>query len=375
MQSRLSSLFNFSGNQVTAATIPFLLFIIYQYLNGNFSFKRSDRSSLYLFVFTILVLACEFIFNQSNLMYIISFAVIPCLLYLYCDNLSDEEIVIIRRILIFVLILDTSIALYERITLTNLFAEDEYAGMDKFGNEWSFRSPALFGHPLANAMILTSINIFILASKRIVKNKTKLFYFVVTLIALLSFNERGNIILFTATSTPFLYDIFKKGKSSFKVVFLLFVILMFGAYNFLSSSDYGGRIFNHEIKVNDGSMMARKLAFDIFRHLDNDVLFWGVDDSMYLKLINSTIGMNYIENGVIVVLIRCGIICGIPMLISLFAFQLAKLKVYKKWEIALFLILFYVIGLSNPHISKGIQWEFFFLSYYAFKPSYSLGHG
>ena len=129
-------------------------------------------------------------------------------------------------------------------------------------------------------------------------------------------------------------------------------------------------MFNIEIGAGDNSTMARLAAFEVLEHLDvNDILFGDVSEENVFYAMQK-LNIRYIENGIVMLLMQFGLLFGILTIILLLLLQIKKLSVYKKWQRLIILLLFYTIGMTNPHLSNPIQWMMFFLAFYAFTPRY-----
>lgn len=353
----------------TTAIIPIMLYILYQLCNGSFLSKKIDAQIKLIIVVGILATIVLSMFPQGDFKYFLSFSVTPFIIYAYLDQMTMWEQRILKKCILLLLFVEIGIAIYERATYSILIdISDELVGFANSNEKWSFRSQALFGHALANSLIVSTINIFILASNSI-SNRNKYLIFFLTLIAVLCFNSRGNIIIVVVFSIPFLYSIYKEGDSKIKLFSWLFVgSITYFVVN-LQNIGLGGRLFNISLSSNDSSTMARFEAFDIFEFLDIQSILWGQEIKTYLMAMAVHTNASYVENGFIAVILRFGIVFGIPLLVLMVKLQYTKLSGIIFWKKILILASFYFVGFTNPHLTNPIQWIIFFLSFYAFIPN------
>ena len=286
LNSNFAVAIGFGDNVTTVSYIFILLYIAIRYTSNGYSIRKANKYIRLLLFFGFFCVVFYSIKTPALFKYFLTFCLIPPIIYVYFDSMQDWERAILRNCLLLVLFVEAGVAVYERITLTNLFADDEFANNMNIYATWQFRSPALFGHPIANAMIVSAINIFVLASEYISDQK-KLFVFFLTMIALLCFNERANIIFTFIFSIPYLYDIYNKNRRNinisfcFSVLFVIFVVFIcYAPY-----SDIGGRLFNREIGMSDESSSARLIAVYILKYLDENTLLYGGTNDSYLDMV------------------------------------------------------------------------------------------
>lgn len=329
----------------TTAIIPIMLYILYQLCNGSFCIKKIDVQIKLIIVVGVLATIVLSMFPQGDFKYFLTFLVIPFIIYAYLEQMTTWEQKILKKCLLLLLFVEIGMAIYERATYSiPIDISDELMGFASSGEKWTFRSQALFGHALANSLIISTINIFILASNSI-SNRNKYLIFFLTLIAVLCFNSRGNIIVVVVSSVPFLYSIYKKGDSKIKLLSWLFAGVLAYFVTNSQSIGLGGRLFNISLNSNDSSTMARLEAFDIFEYLDVQSILWGQEIKTYLAAIAAHTNASYVENGFIAVILRFGIVFGIPLLVLMVKLQYTKLSCITFWKKALILASFYFVGL------------------------------
>lgn len=369
LNSNISTVLGYENNVTTVAFLPLTLFIIIQLMRKKIVIlKKDNNSSRYVLLASILILFFKLSYGQYDMFKtILLFSFIPYTFAMYLEHASCKEKTVLQNVLIALLVTECLLAVYERVTLTVLLSTEEiYSSMNRAGDTWSFRSSALFGHPLGNAMLVSVINIYILSSN--LSPLRKISCFAIAIIALLCFNERGNIVITLATSLPLLIKLYNDASKKFrrKILWVCFPLLLAGVVQ-LPQSDLGGRLFNEKSGKQDNSTMARLEALTAFKYLStSEVLIGGnnLNDKVADKM-----DLAAVENGIISILLDYGIILGILLLGLLFCFQKDKLRVYPWWNKWLILLLFYGIGFTNPHLSNPMQWFIFVCAYYAFRPN------
>ena len=210
LNSNISTVLGYENNVTTVAFLPLTLFIIIQLMRKKIVIlKKDNNSSRYVLLASILILFFKLSYGQYDMFKtILLFSFIPYTFAMYLEHASCKEKTVLQNVLIALLVTECLLAVYERVTLTVLLSTEEtYSSMNRAGDTWSFRSSALFGHPLGNAMLVSVINIYILSSN--LSPLRKISCFAIAIIALLCFNERGNIVITLATSLPLLI---KKNK-------------------------------------------------------------------------------------------------------------------------------------------------------------------
>ena len=360
------------GNVVTTVSFgPFVVYFIYKiFING----LRASYNSKYI----VLILLCgclafliKSLLNQDMFKDILVFYILPYLLAYSLEFISKSQRDKLRNIVFLLFAVEIGIALFERFTNTVLFAsEDSYAFVNSSGDSWSFRASALYGHPLANAMIVMIIILFIISSE--INRKKKILLLALAFMGLFCFNERGNILVTFACTVPMLYSQIKKlsYKEKMRILFL-FIIISISIVCILLNTDLGGRLFYHDSSFtkDDSSMTARFEALASFGHLTDYELWWG-DPELYDKLL-LVMNLVGIENGFVSILLKYGIVIGGITLLLFFFFYFHMLKgYYSFWSRFFILLAFYSIAFTNPHIAGPRPWLIFIVSYYAFRPQY-----
>lgn len=362
------------GNIVTTVSFgPFIVYFIYKILIDGLKTSYNSKYIVLILLCGCLTFFIKSLLNQDMFKDILVFYILPYFLAYSLEFMSKSQHNKLRNIVLLLFVVEIGLALFERFTNTVLFAsEDSYAFLNSSGDSWSFRASALYGHPLANAMIVMIMTLFIISSE--ISRKKKILLLGLSFMGLLCFNERGNILVTLFCAIPMLYS--QIGKMSRKekvgILFLLIVVSISIIY-ILLNTDLGGRLFYHDsgFTKDDHSMTARFEALSSFGYLTNSELWWGSPE-LYDRLL-LVMNLAGIENGFVAILLKYGIIMGGLTLMLFFLLQNHMLiGYYSFWSRFFILLAFYSIAFTNPHISGSRPWLIFIVSYYAFRPKYPL---
>lgn len=320
-------------------------------------------------LFSVFIMIFKIFLGQSDFVReCVIFLVIPCIFILTLENLSGRYISFLRFAMLSLYVFECILSVLERMQMKIFFANDDvYSIINKASDNWSFRSSALFGHPIANSMVVTVMIVFILCSN--MKNNFKILLFMLGFLALLCFNSRAGIVISLIVSIPLIFRVIRNSSIQIRVLsFVLLIVGIISIYHFVIDYNFGGRLFMLSEKgfFNDASSQARLDVFDFIDYINVDELLYGNND-LYERLL---ILMNVagLENGYIALILKYGLILGIPLLIFLILLHYIQLKeCYSQSELLLILLTFYGFGMTNPHLANGTVWFMFLFSYYAFR--------
>lgn len=282
----------------------------------------------------------------------------------------------VRKLLLAMFCLNALLALYERTFTVNIFPLDNFSYMDfTIESDWDkgiFRSTALLGHPLTNALLMAIIMGFILITDYL-KPLYKYSLYALGVVSLFCFNARGSILITGLSFSVYLLEQFfsKKtgGKTKITIV-LICLVAVFGVL-ILFESGYGGRFFEHDIDE-DGSILARLEVWKMF-DLSTDFIFCGISDIEELAI--RILGSNHIENWFILMCLQIGLLFTI-LLICLFVpiFKIFLLP-FNRFHALLVLGICLLISSTNNSLACGVPAiSMFFTCCYAFAPSKYVNH-
>lgn len=271
------------------------------------------------------------------------------------------------KILITFYIAECLVAIYERTTGTLVFGMPNSVTFMEEGDMGAFRSCSLLGHPLQNALIVTTIMTFILFSS--ITNKWKYSLWLLGYLSILCFNARssmvGNILILFA----YVAIQFNDSKNLLRGVSVLVTvsILLAISYYFMSTYEWGGRLIDMGL-VDDTSAQVRINAFNIFDHVTWKDILWGYSKNIDMLTHNAGIGI--LENFWIGWLLQYGIFVVILFVLLMF-FLLRKL--YKNFTLFTAIVTagsFWLTASTNNSLSWTYTPEaIFFLCVLVFSPN------
>ena len=257
-------------------------------------------------------------------------------------------------------LLETGLAVFERLTWNLVFGWANTHSVDMDLTVTDFRSTALLGHPLANALIVSTIMSFLLISP--IKSKYKYLLWFWGLLAIMCFNARGaiigNAIVFVLYMIYTL--IFNNKISSIKKFRLFFLVLLLSGIGFylLSNGYVGGRLM--ESGVNDESSQVRIDIWTVFIKYDLSSFLLGVD-SHDLDMILYSLSLYATENYWLDWVFRLGV-CFLVPYVFLYAGVIRYEYVgYSNINMFITLVTFLGISSTNNSLSYSILPTFVFL--------------
>lgn len=298
---------------------------------------------------------------------------LPAMYYVYYEYMKENEFPInsLKKLLIFLFLFNALIAIYERLTLTLFYPYDLIRTDFDYllDEEEVFRSSAMLGHPLTNALIMSIMMTFILISNLRPIVKYSLFF--TGFLSLFCFNARAAIIISAGIFVLYMIrPIFKKDSSKRSRLFAVFVLVVFALFGFyLLQSGYGGRFEERGDFSEDGSVLARLDVFDIVIQYGISNYLWGLPPDEVDQIAMSVLGMTHIENWFILSTLSSGlIITTIVTLLYVPIYRNATLP-YSKYSSFLIFIATIVLGSTNNSFATGIPaLSIFFACCYAFTP-------
>lgn len=351
---------------VTFAYTPLIIFAFFRTLDGHFIIKKHQRNLLFIGLFAIFF---KYLLGQDYIRNITIMLIIPAILCFSLNSISKRSAKGIRLAVILFFIAECFTSFYEYYYKINLFewrmiSDEQKMIMNRLMDDWEFRSSALLGHPLMNAMCVCIMMSFFITST--LSNRSKLLLFSMGYISLFCFNARWAIIVSTLLLIPFLIikiNQTSKNRINRKSWIVFVFISLIYLFYYLQTHDLGGRLLYNDLA--DDSTMTRIEVFSFYKYLNwNDLLFGS--PALY-EFIHEKLATGGVENGIIVMILTYGLILTSLILPTLVLFHYRNLQVYKKADRWLILAIFYLIGISNPNLAQPYPWYFWIFSYYAFR--------
>jgi hypothetical protein len=207
------------------------------------------------------------------------------------------------RILLVFFMAECTIALIEAVTHINFIPVDTWYG-------GSFRSTALQGHPLNNALILVTVATALQANSRRLESAL---IFIVAVFALTAFGARGALVVYIIANT---IRFFRYGLVSAPRASVLIVGGVAGAVGLawlITSGVLSDRI--SRVGAYDDSSQTRFQALLILRSLNWAQIFWGSDAGAISRLMDAA-DVGVVENYLVGYILMFGlVITGIIFLL------------------------------------------------------------
>lgn len=276
---------------------------------------------------------------------------------LLTDQHGQKNLILWRRltfIFFFSFLLETILAIVERILSYNFFEWKIEGALVNFStdSDYEFRSSALYGHPLSNALLVTTCMTFILRSS--LKPRYKYLLWGLGFVAILSFNTRSSIVCnVLLLLINFTYTVLVEKKINLKdrlqQLLAIISILIVGLF-FFFKLNFGGRLIVYGL-FDDSSAQTRIYSWDIFNCINLNDILWGIPHNE-MQLLMYRAGLSVTENFWIDQIFRLGIVfyflyvCTYIVLIK---------KLYKRYSVfsALFTTsAFILIASTNNSLSS-----------------------
>ena len=285
--------------------------------------------------------------------------ILPIFLSNYLKNFKDIKFKLIAQkgIVVFYCVV-CGLALVERLLSVVILARNIEASED------GFRSWALCGHPLSNALLISIAMSFILLSD--MKRKLELFF--LGMVALLCFNTRSSMMYWAAAAVLYYFYLVKSHNKLSKKYFGYLVFAGIAVSVLMLSFGFGNRIITMGA-YDESSAAVRVAIFDIFNYYPlSDFKFgYPAKDIQMIQYRSGIYGM-IIENYWLLFLLRFGYIFTSILSVLMLTFMWKNLKGRKLFDIFYILAAFLMVSSTNNSLStpnNGIL-LFFVLCAFAF---------
>ena len=293
-------------------------------------------------------------YGPSGSAFIIETFVMPGVCVLMMQMLDDRSQCRFFYLIIGLVVLNALIGLAESIAQTRLVSYTVAGGIEL--KEDVFRSTALLGHPLTNALITGPLLVAVLALR--LKPVFRLTVVGVLLLGLLSFGGRTSFLATLLLVTLYLGALalgrlLRGGYGYLQIIgglitpFFIIAILI-GA---VLATGVGERIFTH--LVWDNSASVRLHIWDVFDFLRVDDVVFGLSPTDISRLAyRLKMGKNVetIENFWLVMLLQLGVVAFLPFVFGMFS-AIRFIWQRSAMPARLSIILFLVVASSNNSLS------------------------
>lgn len=285
--------------------------------------------------------------------------ILPIFLSNYFKNFKDIKFKLIaqKSVMVFYCAV-CGLALIERVLSVNLLASN--IGVSEDG----FRSWALCGHPLSNALLISIAMSFIILSD--MKRKLELFF--LGMVALLCFNTRSSMMYWAAAAVLYYFYLVKSHNKLSKKYFYYLMFAGVAVTVLMVYFGFGNRIITMGA-YDESSAAVRVAIFDIFNYYPlSDFKFgYPAKDLQMIQYRSGIYGM-IIENYWLLFLLRFGYIFTSILSVLMLTFMWKNLKGRKLFDIFYILAAFLMVSSTNNSLStpnNGIL-LFFVLCAFAF---------
>ena len=285
--------------------------------------------------------------------------ILPIFLSNYFKNFKDIKFKLIaqKSVMVFYCAV-CGLALIERVLSVNLLASN--IGVSEDG----FRSWALCGHPLSNALLISIAMSFIILSD--MKRKLELFF--LGMVALLCFNTRSSMMYWAAAAVLYYFYLVKSHDKLSKKYFYYLMFAGVAVTVLMVYFGFGNRIITMGA-YDESSAAVRVAIFDIFNYYPlSDFKFgYPAKDLQMIQYRSGIYGM-IIENYWLLFLLRFGYIFTSILSVLMLTFMWKNLKGRKLFDIFYILAAFLMVSSTNNSLStpnNGIL-LFFVLCAFAF---------
>lgn len=343
---------NLSFGSETIAYIPFLLTLI---LSNELYIKLE-----YIVIFCIVYILGSL--HDVRAVHVVSGYIIPLIVF---DFLIKKQQIsksfinaqFYKFIAITLYLVNCFVVILEYNLQINFFSWD----MSYFNR---FRATGLWIHPLFNALIHGMTILYILCST--LPKYFKFFLYILGIYVIFMFDARASTLMVLFIT---IFVFYNQNKISKKALFnmCLFILVLFPLYDYISTSDLGGKLFNAEANKIDIKTEPRLVAFYILFNSSFKDLFLGIGANGVEQLCIKY-GVSAIENSLITYLLTYGIIptmiffiCFIKRLYNIFS------TISKKIRIALILG-FLISGVTSTALTEVFVWYYAAIIFTSFQP-------
>lgn len=350
------------------------IFILFSFVNGELYEKKYKYALLICLVTFSWFIIDKVLGREGNMNVLFHSMALPAMYYIMYASLEEDQTIKnnTQKIILLMFFLNALFAIYERLTLNLYFPYDLIRSDFDYtlDDESVFRSSALLGHPLTNALIMVIVMAFILTSKFNVFLKYSLFF--IGFFSLFCFNSRAAIMisvgLFALYSIRPLFQKDAPWPKRLFSIFLLFLFVSIAVYIF--QSGYGGRFEEQGEFSEDGSTLARIEVWSILSEYGIDNFLWGMPYTEVEDLALAVLGMTHIENWFILSTMIVGLVITTFVVILFIPVYYSAVLPYDRFTSILIFIATIVLASSNNSFATGIPaLSIFFACCFAFSPT------
>jgi len=338
----------------------------------DISLTSTPNRQIATLLLSVLLFCCGFgiVRHAFNKPLLIDSIALPALYGLFFANIDRSMMDGVRRIMLLMFAVNCVFAIYERLFMHNVFSMQLIYRYMEFSqtDPGTFRSSALLGHPLTNALITSIIMSFITVSalKRVYKSILLLLGF----FALVCFNARGATVISGLFTFIYLgqkfFSRYEPDKSRIQIA--IFFIALTAMLFLLFSNGFGGRFFESAWK-NDASILSRIKVWKLFEDISVESLLFGLENVKgYAR---SILGTFHVENWLLLSILQIGIVptlLFIVLYVPIFRYFLVP---FTRFQSIFLMGTFISVASTNNSLASGVPAiSVFFVCALAFTPEY-----
>ena len=349
----------------TASTLVIsLLSLVYLLTHPKKNYIAIYKQEIKIIVLATLVILIKFIRGDADsIKQTIIFMIIPVIMHILLDNQDKLVKKQIFNIIMFFFITECFLAIYERFYLINIFPlvnELDDINLNLINVDIGFRSTSFLGHPLQNALCLSTIMGFILTSH--LKLPYKTLFILIGFTSLLCFNARGALIMWIIIIFIYYFNISLSKQRRFlftNQMVILYFVAAFVIFDLIFNQNFGDRLFSEDSEIMDASAQSRLIIDSPFSYMSMFDFLIGSSKNLSL-LLSGGVGAGY-ENSYILMITELGAILS-SILFIIYFFWIRKLFKHHSVLNKLIIILSFIgVGSMNNSLYNSQPWMFFIL--------------
>lgn len=348
---------------VTTFSSALLVLVLFTEFSKKYTlyFTATYKQEFRIFFLALFIIIWKILLDQPDqVKNVIDFFIIPISISILLSHQNIKNRKVIFYIVLLFFSVECVIAIAEAVMKINFLkdinADAESLNVFEDKSETGFRSTALLGHPLHNALGVSTIMGFILTTT--LNNAKKLMLVFLGFTALLCFNARGAVVLWLLILVIYITAqlVSKKVKANHKM-FLLIMITSSAIFISLLIVNYGfgDRLLTGNIY--DGNAKTRTDVFNAFNYISNQDLWYG--NAKNYTYVMKMLGAGGVENSYVVIIIQHGIILSVLIFMFYYFFIARKLKNYSLLNKTIIFVSFILVGSTNNSLAGVMPWGIF----------------
>ena len=324
---------------VTLLLASNLLLFDYSIFRNIFLSKPSRSYFLVLLALFIYLVLTD---TASNVAYIYDSLLMPILVLSYIRSLPADIAAKAPHYALVMILLNSFMAIAERIFSQNFFPFEEGLFHD------IFRSSAMLGHPLNNALITFIFVVFVLLTD--LNTLKKWAYLLILLTALICYGARGSLyVAVVAIFALYLYPLFTSNKPYFVQsnklgVIVIIIFSVFAMAYLILFTSFGERLIDASF-YDDNSAGARLEAFSLLE-FNKPFTYLEARKQARIDFLQEMYDVKIIENFIIVWLLKYGLIFTSMITLALFFF-LSQTSHVRSWFYASLMVALFLLAAAT----------------------------